>query len=39
LAAGQAAVISGTKTPEPPNSAGKSFIFGNPSLIGRTVSA
>ena len=26
-------------TPDPPKSAGKSFIFGRPSFIGRTVSA
>ena len=30
---------SGTTSPEPPNSAGKSLSFGNPSRIGRTVSA
>ena len=30
---------SGNVSPEPPNSLGKSFIFGNPSLIDSTVSA
>ncbi len=30
---------SGTTSPEPPNSAGKSFSFGSPSRIGSTVSA
>ena len=30
---------SGTCSPEPPKSAGKSFSFGSPSRIGRTVSA
>jgi hypothetical protein len=29
---------SGTASPEPPNSLGKSLSFGSPSLIGRTVS-
>ena len=32
-------VYSATTSPEPPNSAGKSFSFGNPSRIGSTVSA
>ena len=30
---------SGMASPEPPNSAGKSFSFGRPSRIGSTVSA
>src|SRR5262249_26248325 len=30
---------SGTTSPEPPNSLGKSFSFGSPSRIGQTVSA
>lgn len=30
---------SGTVSPEPPNSAGKSFSLGSPSRIGSTVSA
>ena len=30
---------SATCSPEPPNAVGKSFIFGRPSFIGRTVSA
>ena len=30
---------SGICSPEPPNSAGKSFSFGKPSRIGNTVSA
>ena len=30
---------SGIASPEPPNSAGKSFSFGSPSFIGSTVSA
>jgi hypothetical protein len=30
---------SGTDSPEPPNSAGKSFSLGSPSFIGSTVSA
>ena len=30
---------SGMISPEPPNAAGKSFNFGRPSLIGRTVSS
>ena len=30
---------SGTSSPDPPNSAGKSLSFGNPSRMGRTVSA
>jgi hypothetical protein len=30
---------SARTSPEPPNSAGKSFSFGRPSLIGSTVSA
>ena len=30
---------SGTVSPDPPKSAGKSFILGNPSFIGSTVSA
>lgn len=29
---------SGTVSPEPPNSAGKSFSFGSPSFMRRTVS-
>ena len=28
---------SGTASPDPPSSAGKSFIFGSPSFIGSTV--
>jgi hypothetical protein len=32
-------VYSATTSPEPPNSAGKSFSFGKPSRIGNTVSA
>ncbi len=34
-----AAAYSATISPEPPNSAGKSFSLGSPSRIGRTVSA
>jgi hypothetical protein len=30
---------SATTSPEPPNSAGKSFNFGSPSRMGKTVSA
>lgn len=32
-------LYSGIDSPEPPNSAGKSFSFGKPSRIGNTVSA
>ena len=35
----RAADHSATCSPEPPNAVGKSFIFGRPSFIGRTVSA
>ena len=35
----QQPAYSGTVSPEPPNSAGKSFSFGKPSRIGSTVSA
>ena len=35
----QRPAYSGTVSPEPPNSAGKSFSFGKPSRIGSTVSA
>jgi len=36
---GPALAYSGTVSPEPPNSAGKSLSFGKPSFIRRTVSA
>jgi hypothetical protein len=32
-------IYSGTTSPEPPSSAGKSFSLGRPSFMGRTVSA
>lgn len=35
----ESVAYSATTSPEPPNSAGKSFSFGSPSRMGSTVSA